>query len=504
MDLTGTGFIVTIQKPDNNLALALRVNQQITATILSLAKDRAVLSVRGVKVEARLSSPEQQGLLENLRQAQFLVKGVTNQAVKLQLVSSPTASTNGTTPALLSPLYLASLSKAMLSKFNLPQDDSNLQIVQSLLSRGMDVDAKLVKELRQTLDQTGVWDSRELNTAVQVKAAGLPLTASSIKMLLDNSPEISKVLLHLRDQLQQLLSSEKNQNLASQLARPTQQHQLSQLDASTQSTQQHQLPQMAKNVLNQLESFIVQWSNSSQSLQQGIQRALELISRSLEQDLAEVVLSGQKSSILNNPETLMLSLAVLRSNAAQQGLTELTKAIDQFVEHFRSLQFINLPSQTEPSHGQWVQLDIPLYYLPEGTDGGRPGNMIDEYNKTRLRIAYRSGGQHASREVDPNYTRLVVQVDISPEETLDVDLSIANHKIGAVFTASSENIKRLAEEELPDLQEGFADIGYDLETSRFQVGKSSSILHDSIIEENNNKTIEPSLADKVNKVDMEI
>lgn len=438
MDLSGVAFVATIQKPGENLSLVLHNNQRVSAQILRVADGEVLLSINGMKIVARLSSTDQAATLLKQQMVQFLVKSVSQQSVQLQLVSPQMG--QSTLPSTLTPSALQDLSRALLNNIGLQINNTNLLLAQALVERGMNVTPELIRNLSNLLGQLGKWGKSELDNAFLLHDAGLPLSAETIKMISTKSEEIGKLFQNLRGQL---IDSLKNPDLPSHMI------------------------QTVKNILNQLDNLLVKWNNTPLSMQENLQNVIQQMGHSLERDLANLVTQGKNELSAGSTESLLLSLAVLRSQLNQSGSSGLSSIIDNFIEQMRSFQFLNLPSQNaEQGHSEWVQLDLPLRFLVHPEDNRKiPFNDV---HTARLRVAYNGSGKE--REIDPDYTRLILQLDIKPGETIEVDLSIANRKIGALVTASSPELSTSAEEEFPSLLGALENVGYQVLSSRFVVG----------------------------------
>jgi hypothetical protein len=87
----------------------------------------------------------------------------------------------------------------------------------------------------------------------------------------------------------------------------------------------------------------------------------------------------------------------------------------------------------------------------------------------RLRIGRESN--HDSSRINPAYTRLILQVDLSPEKTVEVDLSLVERQIRASVTAPDPLWSSQAEAELPMLEDAFQRLGFRLKDTKIEVGK---------------------------------
>jgi hypothetical protein len=158
-----------------------------------------------------------------------------------------------------------------------------------------------------------------------------------------------------------------------------------------------------------------------------------------------------------------MALLALRRDLAQSGPKEVLQAIDRFLDALRLQQFHSSEPQPAPGRGEWINLNMPLRLPPdEAAEARQPG-----YCEARLRIARHRQGEES--EVDPNFTRLIIGVDLEDGGTLEVDLSVVKHLAGVAVTATNSALCDTAKEEISSLAHGLSQLGYDLQSSRFEI-----------------------------------
>jgi len=86
-----------------------------------------------------------------------------------------------------------------------------------------------------------------------------------------------------------------------------------------------------------------------------------------------------------------------------------------------------------------------------------------------LRVAYRQDKEKNERLIDPERTRLVLDIKLAPGELVTVDLSLVGKQVGALVTTSNATLGGLAEELLPEFEAGLSLSGFSLQTSKVQV-----------------------------------
>lgn len=145
-----------------------------------------------------------------------------------------------------------------------------------------------------------------------------------------------------------------------------------------------------------------------------------------------------------------MELAKLQNLLEQFGKQETAQPLKEFLTDIRREQLMNVKSDSPNT--EWLEIG---FALPK-TDR--------EFLSARLRIA-RDG---SAKAINPASTRLVLQVDLSPNETVEVDLAFAGKQIRSSVTSPNPAWCKQAQAELPSLTEALAELGYTLKD--FQVG----------------------------------
>ena len=119
---------------------------------------------------------------------------------------------------------------------------------------------------------------------------------------------------------------------------------------------------------------------------------------------------------------------------------------------------MNVKPDPAPGHGEWSEIGFMVQ------SAGQKAN--EKFSSARLRIAHES--KEDSSKINPAYTRLILQVDLEPGETVEVDLSLVGKQIRTSVMAPDPAWCDQAQSELPSLAEALNDLGYNLKD--FQVG----------------------------------
>jgi hypothetical protein len=427
MNITGPPVVGNAQRPDE-AGLALRLNQRVTAEVLQVSGENVTLAIQGVRVVARLTSSDQAASLTEQKVASFLIKDLTDGIVSLQIIGK---GNEGQQATAVNPRDLAG---SLLQEKGLELTDENLMLARALLNANQPVDAETLDQLKSALAGLGKWGEAEAHLAANMKAAGIPVSTGSLSLAMNAPKNLANELTGLLSQLQQLAN-------------------------------QPQFSETAKSALNTLQNILLKWNQSAPDMAENLPKLVEMLGRSIEHELGDLAKGNLKDINLDALPKDLQSLLNLRNELVNRGANRTVESLDRFMESLRYLHLTNSQPETDPAGGQWARLEVPLQFASTMPGkGGQPGVVRD----AGLRIAYQKDGE--GRKIDPQYTRLIIQVDIDPGEVVEVDLSIVDRRIAANVTATTTPLKSAAEEELPSFAEGLTAIGYSLQSSRCTQG----------------------------------
>lgn len=421
----------TARTDDANLSL--RVNQRLVAEVLKISGDSVTLSIEGVHIVARLSSQDQAAALQEHRIAQFVIRDLSSNNILLQLVS----------PATIIPNWSEGesndLAGVLLKAAGIPPTPENVTLLRAMLSQGMNADPDVFLELRAVLQQLGSWGEEDAGIAASLKNAGLPVSPEIIKMVKESGTGLSGSISQLIDQLQTL----------------------------SKQAQYPQLAQSARAVLDFLRSITLPWDAPSPTLAEKLSTTVALIGRSLENQLSRMAgaAPAESASTLNQ-------IAALRQELAQAGLYSILDDLDQLLENMRYIHLLNSNTGAQTTQERWASLEIPLRLA---ANSGQPiSDPSGRWYDASLKIAYEKNGEACS--INPEFTQLVIQLNLEKNDMIEVTLSIAGRKVSAQVSATSKELKNLSEQEMPGLASGLAEIGFSLQSSRCVVNMPSPAL----------------------------
>lgn len=408
--------------------IGLRVFQRVTAQVLSVAGSTATLSIDGHPVVAQLTSADQAATMLSQRTAQFIVTQVSDQGITLKLVrneqsqSPPTTAFNG-----------PELAARLLEQNNIPVSTNNLMMARSILKQHLPVTSELLNELHGALSGYGSWGEGEAELAAAMKAAGLPVTAESLRLASRPSVQTGSSL----SQLIAMLSQSKQQDLPAEI-----------------------LKQVNQN-LQILNTVILKGDGNSSQLAEQLKASVELLGRSLENILLE---QSQNPNTLI-PEKSLTTLVKLQQMLEQFGKKDSAQAVREFLTDIHQSQFMNVKPDPVPGNGVWSEIGFMIQSAQQKAD--------EKFSSARLRIAHEAGAD--SHGINPAYTRLIIQVDLKPGATVEVDLSLVGKQIRSSVIAPDPAWCNQAQSELPSLEEALLTLGFTLKDVQIGVGDPKPI-----------------------------
>lgn len=424
MMTTGAVTTAPVEAPNLN-NLNLKLYQRITAQVMEVRGVEATLAIEGTPVVAKMPSAQQAADLLQQGSAQFIVTGLSGDGIILRLVRQDQQTVN---PSIIQPRDLAT---RLLEALGLAKSSETMTLAQSALKQGVLITPHTLSELETALQQLGEWGEEEADLAVALKAAGLPVTPGSIQMISQKPDLIGDAIAKLLVQLQ---------------------------SASGNNQATPQLTQLLAESVRLLEKSMLKWQQPADGLAQDLEFIGKLLGRSFENELSQQIKENQQPG---KQESLSV-LGKLQQSLQKNGQQRLAGEVEKFIDTVRHNHLMNTKSDPANGRGHWAQLDIPLTI--------KTGQAQQQPIPAHIRIAKRESG--GEEKIDPEYTRLVIQVEIAPGVPMEVDLAFASGQVQADVTVPNGTIEQLAISEWPGLNEGLVALGYQVKTSRVDIGKT--------------------------------
>ncbi|MDR3572530.1 MAG: hypothetical protein P4L50_01595 [Anaerolineaceae bacterium] len=404
--------------------LNLRPFQRLTAEIMQVSNVQAVLSINGYPVVARLSSPQQAAELMMQKSARFIVTQMDDETIVLKLVRP------GQSPDLSESLIVPvkDLATRLLEQNGLPANLSNLMMTRAGLNQGLPINQSLLNEMGAALFDLGVWGQNEADLAAAIKAAGLPLSTGSIVLA-------GRMTVQLGDSLAEIVQALQN--------------------AASRPGLSSDVKQMIQTSLQTLQASIPDWGSPVNQLADSLTHYVQLMGRSVENILREGV---QNQNSLASDKNL-LSLVHLQQALSKIGETDLSRNIGRFLDDVRQNLLMNVKPDPVPGRGEWNMIGLVLK---------TPDNPAEPQNvMARFRVSRQSSQK---KGISLDYTHIIIQVDLSENTPMQVDLSLAGHQARAAVTAPDPALSNRARDELPGLEEGLQKLGYSLKEAQVDIG----------------------------------
>ncbi len=424
-----------------NQDLSLRPFQRVTAQVLSVTGTTAILAIEGYPVVVQLTSADQATTLLSQKTAQFVITQLSDQLMTLKFVKNP-QSQAPQTPIAGTGFSAPELAVRLLGQNNIPITLNNLMMARSVLKQHLPVTPGLLNDLLGALSDYGAWGGSEADLAAALKAAGLPVTAESLALASRQTAQTSESLANLIG----LLKNASGQALPAQLI------------------------QELKAKLQILNEMVLQADGEPSKMAEQLKAAVQMLGRSLE----SVLLEQSQNSTTLSPENSLLSLARLQQMLEQSGKNELAKTVNNFLEDLRQKQFLNSKPISAPDREEWSEIGLMVQNAQQKTD--------DKFSSARLRIARESKPDVG--KIKPDYTRIILQVDINPGETVEVDLALTGKQIRTKVTGPDPVWCEQAQNELPSLDEALQTLGFNLKDAKIDIGNPQQLSNITIISGN--------------------
>ena len=408
--------------------MSFRLNERITAQVMQVTGTQAILDLKGYPVVAQLASKEQAAQLQNQHFANFMIAQLTSDKVILKLV--PQNETEESKPV---QVEMGNLAENIVKSLGLQGTKAEVALVRSSLLNHLPISKEMVSQLLETIARSGIDLEKGIELAVGLKASGLPVTEDSLR--LSSQFTDSKIM----DTFESLLGSLRN--------------------ALLQTANSPQLRQNLQNAINQLQSMVPDLSTGEEKIQKSLELFFKFIGKPLEKILEEQV---NDSSGAGKTAFSLMNLAQLSKELRASGNTTTSDNIDRFMGQVRQNQFVNIKPDTSLGKGQWGEISFFVQW-PEG--------RTYQTANAKVKVSYRQ--EKKPGVIDPQYTNLILQVDLEPDKDVVVDLSLFQQKVNAEISSSDAGIEELFKNSLPEFNEMLNQLGYTVVTANVQLKPKS-------------------------------
>jgi hypothetical protein len=428
MNVLGAPSIRIVDQPSSQ-PVEFRVNQRITADILKVSGDQVSMVVNGQQVVGKIAAGDQSSLIGE-RQAQFIVRGMVDGVLQLQVVH----------PDLAVPVSQAQvnqwtiLAQNLLKLINIPVNNETLTMGRSLLGAGLPVTPELIANMQAALSGIANWGQTESDLSASLLARGIPLSTGSLNLALQQLPNLADTFQKLQTRLEGWLKT----------------------------TNSVELKPLAEKALSVLQESKVDWNASPADLNKQLAQTISNLGKSLESHLADMMKSGE---IIKNPGEAngMLVLAYLQRGLEKEENTGLAKDVSRFMDGLRQMQMLNTQTNNTSS-SPWVLINLPL------SNSDNNANL----QSAHLKIAYREN--NGEKYIDAANNRLVLTIDLDDGNSVEVDLSMVEKRIGAWLSVPDKSWQQIFEEEMPSFEKKLEDLGYQIQFAKCDVKQTTALL----------------------------
>jgi hypothetical protein len=395
----------------------LHVNSRVTAQVLQVFDTQAILEIDGYPVVARLTSKGQAAELLSRRTADFVVTQLSSDQITLKL-SNPSGGV-GDQPI---QVQIADLAADIAKELGLQGTKSEIDLIHQALLEHLPITREIVSQLLAAVDGSGLDINEGLQLAIRLKAAGLPVTPDSLKLAGQTTG------LQMADSYEQMMAEFR--------------------DILSQSTTDQPLSYQIQTVLQDLEAMIPDLSMSVDQINASLQELFQFIGKPYEKLLNDRLAAGTKAS---RGAFDLFTLIQISKDLKQNGQTAAANSIDHFLELVRQNQFMNIKPDEVSGKGQWSEIAFCVQ--------NAAGNDQKTCN-TKIKVSYRS--EKSPRKIDPEFTNLVLQVELEPTKEVVFNLSIYQKKVNAEITSQDMDVMSLFTESLPEFKELLSGLGYQV------------------------------------------
>ena len=442
MNVSGLTPISLVERPGGS-EIQLRTNQRVSAEVLNVSGDQVELMIRGVRVVGKLLSQEQSAELANRQSAQFIVRGMVDGELQLQLLGELQTTTLSTQES-----QWLTLSKNLLHILNLPADDENIMLAKALLENNLPVTQNLIEQMKTALQSLGQWGENEAEMAAALKAGGFPISDGSLQLALQKLPDFNSNIQELQTAIQQQIQNESSP----------------------------EVKQMLESALKFLNGLRIDMSSQPEQMAEQIKNLITVLGKSFEANIAQQVQQNEVNiaNALNskNADGNNLDLILtLRNHFVHQNDSSTVRLIDTMINSMRQMQLLNSAQLTDPLDPPWLTVDLPI------NAGALSGNALEaskEFLPANIKISYQSGQK--DKKINPQDTRLILSFDLDNNNKIKIDISMLGKKMGAWMTVNSEEWKTLVEAESGTFKEAMEKLGYDLQFTKCNVSHDISIM----------------------------
>jgi len=397
--------------------LPFHLNERITAQVMNVSGTQAVLEINGYPVVARLTTKDQASELLSRRSANFIITQLSSEKITLKFINNEGKVENKSIQG-----EMQDLAKALSRSIGLQGNENETSLIRAALKEHLPITKELVNQLLEAVYGSDIETGEGVLLAVKLKAAGLPVTSTSLQLVHRfNALPISEAFSSMVADLNEVLTQVgKNSATAMQI----------------------------QSTLGQLETFIPDLSTGEEKISSSLQDLLRLLGKSYEKSLSEQISTHNET---NENSFNLLDLAQLAKNLRESGLTKTADKIDRFLEQIRQNQFTNIKPEEIPAKGQWSEVNFIVKW---------PEAASYQTCDAKVRVSYRQ--EKRSSVIDPEFTNLVLQVDLEPEKELAFNLSLYHKKVTVEITSSDPLLTKIFQRSESEFSDLLASLGYDV------------------------------------------
>jgi hypothetical protein len=431
MSLSGP-FPVNQVQPTSSQELPFHLYERITAQVMKVTGTQAVLEINGYPVVARLTSKDQASELLSRRSADFIITQLSSEKITLKFINNEGKVENKSIQG-----EMQDLVKELSRNIGLQGNENETSLIRAALKEHLPITKELVNQLLEAVYGSGIETSEGILLAVKLKTAGLPVTSTSLQLVhqfseIPISEVFSSMVADLNDAVNQ---ADKNSAIARQI----------------------------QNTLSQLETIVPDLSASEEKINNSLQDLLRVLGKSYEKSLSEQIGTQNEN---NESSFNLLDLVQLAKNLRESGLTKAADNVSRFLEQVRQSQFANIKPEEMPAKGQWSEVNFIVKW---------PESASYQTCDAKVRVSYRQ--ERRSSVIDPEFTNLVLQIDLESGKEVAFNLSLYQKKVTAEITSSDPLLTEIFQRSESEFSDLLNSLGYDVVQSSVRLkGKKDAFI----------------------------
>lgn len=406
-------FPISNARPTSIQDLSFHLYDRVTAHVVQVGATQAVLEVNGYPVVAKLTSRDQAAELLSRRSADFVITQLSADQITLKFAGKEAKGEGKPVQ-----VELKDLAQELSRNIGLKGTSDQVHLIRSAILQRIPISSAWVDQTLKVINSSGLETSKGIELAVWLKTAGLPITPSSLQWVNQfQDPQLAEAFSALFAELSSSLAH---------------------LDSSM------PLADQIRTALTRLGAMIPDLSKDEETIRSCLKDLFQFIGKPYEKVMNEQLANGMEQDSFT-----LYTLFTLGKELRQSGQTRAADSVDRFLEQARQTQFTNIKPDEILGRGQWGEVNFVVKW---------PEDDRTHNSNAQIRVSYRQA--QSSGNIDPEYTNLILHVDLEPGKEVVADLSLFQKKVNAEIMVSDLGLENIFHQSLPEFTDLLEQLGY--------------------------------------------